>query len=212
MVVGSACIAKSWQLTTSDINLNMMPLFHIGGIARNIFSPVLTGGGVVMCPGFDPALFWQTAEEMQCTWYYASPTMHQGYVEEAKSKFKGNVPKISIRFIANAAGALLPNLAKQMQEVFGATILPGYGMTECMPISAPPMNYKLDRPGTSGRAIGPELKILDGNGVESVTGAVRFLTRNLHSRMPLDPTHVRLKLFHAYDQWHSSRESTRLTD
>jgi hypothetical protein len=32
--------------------------------------------------------------------------------------------------------------------------------------------------------------------------------RNLHSRMPLDPTHVRLKLLHACDQWHSSREST----
>jgi hypothetical protein len=30
--------------------------------------------------------------------------------------------------------------------------------------------------------------------------------------MQLDPTHVRLKLLHACDQWHSSRESTTLTD
>jgi hypothetical protein len=29
--------------------------------------------------------------------------------------------------------------------------------------------------------------------------------------MPLDPTHVRLKLLHVCDQWHSSRESTALT-
>jgi hypothetical protein len=29
--------------------------------------------------------------------------------------------------------------------------------------------------------------------------------------MPLDPTHVRLKLLHACDQWHSSRETTALT-
>jgi hypothetical protein len=29
--------------------------------------------------------------------------------------------------------------------------------------------------------------------------------------MTLDPTHVRLKLLHACDQWHSSRESTALT-
>jgi hypothetical protein len=29
--------------------------------------------------------------------------------------------------------------------------------------------------------------------------------------MPLDPTHVRLKLLHACDQWHSSRQSTALT-
>jgi hypothetical protein len=31
-----------------------------------------------------------------------------------------------------------------------------------------------------------------------------FSDRILHSRMPLDPTHVRLKLLHACDQWHSS--------
>jgi hypothetical protein len=35
--------------------------------------------------------------------------------------------------------------------------------------------------------------------------------RILHSRMPLDPTHARLKLLHACDQCHSSRESTPLT-
>ena len=63
IVVGSACITKSWMLTADDINLNMMPLFHIGGIARNVFSPVLSGGGVVLCTGFDPGLFWETAEK-----------------------------------------------------------------------------------------------------------------------------------------------------
>jgi hypothetical protein len=41
--------------------------------------------------------------------------------------------------------------------------------------------------------------------------AVRVFDRNLHSRMPLVPTHVRLKLFHACDQWHSSRKFTPLT-
>jgi hypothetical protein len=38
-----------------------------------------------------------------------------------------------------------------------------------------------------------------------------FSDTGLHSRMPLDPTHVRLKLMHACDQWHSSRVSTALT-
>jgi hypothetical protein len=32
--------------------------------------------------------------------------------------------------------------------------------------------------------------------------------RNLHSMMPLVPTPARLKLLHAYNQWHSSRVST----
>jgi acyl-CoA synthetase (AMP-forming)/AMP-acid ligase II len=41
----------------------------------------------------------------------------------------------------------------------GTSVLPSYGMTECMPISCPPVDYQLDRPGTSGRAVGPELSI-----------------------------------------------------
>jgi hypothetical protein len=42
-------------------------------------------------------------------------------------------------------------------------------------------------------------------------GTVRVFDRNLHSRMPLDPTHVRLKHWHACDQWNSSRVFTPLT-
>lgn len=41
IVVGVACIVSSWNLTPADVCLNMMPLFHIGGIMRNILSPVL---------------------------------------------------------------------------------------------------------------------------------------------------------------------------
>ena len=34
LLVGSLCIARSWVLTPNDSCLNMMPLFHIGGISR----------------------------------------------------------------------------------------------------------------------------------------------------------------------------------
>ena len=173
IVVGAACIIKGWKLTPEDINLNMMPLFHIGGIARNVFSPVLSGGGVVLCQGFDPTLFWDILDNgTPATWYYASPTMHQAYCEEASRRRveTGSVPDIQIRFIANAAGSLLPALANMMKTTFNCTILPGYGMTECMPISCPPLTYNLERKGSSGRPAGPQVAILDGNGKPAATG------------------------------------------
>ena len=71
VVVGSACIVSSWKLTPLDVDLNMMPLFHIGGIARNLFAPVLSGGAVVSTAGFDPSLFWDTLGPSGVTWYYA---------------------------------------------------------------------------------------------------------------------------------------------
>jgi hypothetical protein len=49
-------------------------------------------------------------------------------------------------------------------------------------------------------------------GTATVTAMVMvrcaFFGRNLHSRMPLDPTHVRLKRYHACDEWYYSRVST----
>jgi acyl-CoA synthetase (AMP-forming)/AMP-acid ligase II len=55
-------------------------------------------------------------------------------------------------------------------------VLPSYGMTECMPISSPPLDYQLDREGTSGKAVGPELSIRslpDGQPLQTgLTGAI----------------------------------------
>jgi hypothetical protein len=58
------------------------------------------------------------------------------------------------------------------------------------------------------------VETLKGEGVKvDYVEAARcaFADRKLHSRMPLDPTHVRLKLLHACDQWHSSRVFAPLT-
>merc|ERR1719409_410241 len=45
-------------------------------------------------------------------------------------------------------------------------------MTECMPISAPPLSYQLDREGTSGRRVGPELAIFDQEGNSQAPGVI----------------------------------------
>ena len=162
IVTGVACIVASWALTPSDVCLNMMPLFHIGGIVRNVFSPLFSGGSVICSGGFDPCLFWDVLSARNVTWYYAAPTMHQAILQEGSRRTA--VDATHMRFIANAAGALSPSLASALQQTFSkAVILTSYGMTECMPISTPPQSYRLDPHGTSGIPTGPrvmQLKLL----------------------------------------------------
>lgn len=155
IIIGVGCIVGSWNLSPSDVCLNMMPLFHIGGIVRNILSPILSGGCVITCSGFDPLLFWdllyQAREQAQpimirddsskkndilhedrlpqVTWYYAAPTMHHAILSEAERR-PAPLPVESIRYIANAAGGLLPVLATALRDTFKAVILTSYGMTE----------------------------------------------------------------------------------
>jgi acyl-CoA synthetase (AMP-forming)/AMP-acid ligase II len=144
LVIGVACIISSWNLSPDDRCLNMMPLFHIGGIVRNIFSPLLSGGSVICCNAFDPVLFWDILIARRFTWYYAAPTMHHAILLEASQRVTAsqssnqfNLKHIvkPVRFIANAAGGLLPALAESLKKVFQTTILTSYGMTEWFSLS-----------------------------------------------------------------------------
>lgn len=86
--------------------------------------------------------------------------MHSIILAESSNRTDA-LQKNKIRLVCNAAGGLLPSLAIQLRDTFDCVVLPSYGMTECMPISTPPVDYKLDRPGTSGISTGPELTIFD---------------------------------------------------
>lgn len=163
LLTGVGCVIDSWGLGKEDCCLNMMPLNHIGGLVRNLFAPILSGGSTVLCQAFDPNMFWDILEDGKGTWYYASPSMHMSILEEGRMR-GDSVSGCSLRLVCNAAGGLLPALAVQLRNAFKCTILPSYGMTECMPISTPPLEYTLDRVGTSGISCGPEIAIFDALG------------------------------------------------
>jgi acyl-CoA synthetase (AMP-forming)/AMP-acid ligase II/acetyltransferase-like isoleucine patch superfamily enzyme len=160
IMIAAAVIAVSWNLSPDDVNCNLMPLFHVGGIVRQIFAPILSAGSVICCPAFDATVFWTLLLDAKFTWYYAAPTMHQIILANQPP---GSQHRCTLRMIANAAGGLLPSLAQELRHVFGANVLPSYGMTECMPISSPPATYELEKPGTSGVAVGPEIAIFSNN-------------------------------------------------
>ncbi|KAL9946324.1 putative NRPS-like protein biosynthetic cluster [Verticillium nonalfalfae] len=171
IVAGIVFVMDSWGLSSDDVCLNMMPLYHVGGLVRNIFAPMFSGGSTVCCAAFDPSLFWDVVEDINPTWYYASPSMHSVILAEAPSRPKA-LKNNKIRLACNAAGGLLPSLAVQLRDTFDCIVLPSYGMTECMPISTPLLDYKLDRPGTSGLSTGPEMTVLDWSDEKVRPGAV----------------------------------------
>jgi acyl-coenzyme A synthetase/AMP-(fatty) acid ligase len=124
MLTAATTIALSWDLSVTDVNCNLMPLFHVGGIVRQIFSPIVSGGCVICCPSFDPSIFWALLAKGAFTWYYAAPTMHQLILQTGRSELflAKTKPPWKLRMIANAAGGLLPSLAEQMREAFGASV------------------------------------------------------------------------------------------
>lgn len=194
LLTAATVIALSWQLKTTDVNCNLMPLFHVGGIVRQVFSPLVSGSCVICCPNFDASLFWALLQKSAFNWYYAAPTMHSVILQTGQELLGDGNRKYKLKMIANAAGGLLPSLAQELRQTFSANgtwspvsissctakhfaqshcfalflVLPSYGMTECMPISSPPATYDLSKPGTSGVPVGPEVAILNVSTVEKL--------------------------------------------
>ncbi|RCI12923.1 hypothetical protein L249_0584 [Ophiocordyceps polyrhachis-furcata BCC 54312] len=171
IISGVLFVVESWGLGSEDVCLNMMPLYHVGGLVRNIFAPLFSAGSTICCNAFDPGLFWDVVRDMDPTWYYASPTMHSLILSQASER-SASLSRSRVRLVCNAAGGLMPCLARQLSETFDCVVLPSYGMTECMPISTPPLDYRLDRQGTCGISAGPELAILDAADVKLPSGRV----------------------------------------
>ena len=125
---GGMCIASTLQLAPSDVCLNIMPLFHIHGIAVNVLVTALSGASVVCSPGMiTPDQFFKwLVQDPRPTWYSAVPTMHQlvlGYAE-GYHKQHGKPPPHSLGFIRNCSAALLPTVSARMESLLGVQIVP----------------------------------------------------------------------------------------
>ncbi|GLA77510.1 putative NRPS-like protein biosynthetic cluster [Aspergillus tubingensis] len=171
LLTSATFVMDSLELTPGSRCLNMMPLHHVyeplryytanaksGGMMRSLWAPLVAGGMTICCSQFDPNHFWDMVEEHRPTWYYAAPTMHEMIVAEAAQRAE-SVRKSTITFICNGAAALPPSLAQQLQDIFQCSLSLSYGMTECVPITAPPKAGRFSRPGSTGLAAGPELAI-----------------------------------------------------
>ena len=174
LTLGAVCIAATCELAPHDVCACPMPLYHVGGIVRNLLAPLLSGGATLPLPSAEPHLFWHSVSSQAATWYYAGPTIHllilEAYHAEGAAKAPGDAAR-RLRFVANAAGPLLHATAKAIAAAYDCVVLPSYGLTECMPVSAPPLTYRLDRPGSSGLPVGPTVQIHDmaGAAVEAGT-------------------------------------------
>ena len=89
LVVSVRNVAETYQLTSEDVSLCAMPLFHVHGLVASTLAALYTGGTIVVPPRFNALNFWQVAEACGATWYSAVPSIHQALVSRAKSREAG---------------------------------------------------------------------------------------------------------------------------
>ncbi|MGR3512707.1 MAG: AMP-binding protein [Paracoccaceae bacterium] len=158
-----ASIARSLALTPSDHGLSMLPLHHVGGISCNLVAPALVGAPMTFCTAFDPKTFFQNLSGPDgASWCYMVPALWEMVLEygESHAAWTEAGPWPNLRALRNAGAELPPTLATGLAAFFGpdVAVLPTYGMTEAMPIAAPPPTYRLEQPGSVGPVL-PDVSI-----------------------------------------------------
>src|SRR5438105_94149 len=163
-------IAATYELTSEDVSLCVMPLFHVHGLVASTLATLFTGGTVVVPPKFNPLSFWPTVRDYRATWYSAVPTIHQVLLSRARARPAGAE---HLRFIRSCSAALSPQMMIDLEERFGVPLLEAYGMTEAAhQMASNPLPPGARKAGSVGRGTAVEIAILNERGDELLPGAI----------------------------------------
>jgi acyl-CoA synthetase (AMP-forming)/AMP-acid ligase II len=168
----AANIAEALALTTNDVCLNVMPLFHIHGLMAAVLASLQAGGAIVCSPGFNALRFFAWLDEANPTWYTAVPTMHQAILARA-GRNQDSVDQARLRFVRSSSSSLPPQVMAELEDTFGAPVIEAYGMTEAShQMASNPLPPRARKPGTVGVAAGPDVAIMDEAGTLLPAGDV----------------------------------------
>ncbi|MBV9968399.1 MAG: AMP-binding protein, partial [Xanthobacteraceae bacterium] len=154
-------VVDALALDGRDRLLNALPLFHAHGLISGLMGALAAGSGVICTAGFDPAAFFGWLTEFRPTWYTAVPSFHRAILSEADRLKLGRVTS-SLRLVRSASATLPAEVLNRLEALFGVPVIETYGMTEgSSQIASNPLDRR--KPGSVGRATGPEIAILDGD-------------------------------------------------
>jgi acyl-CoA synthetase (AMP-forming)/AMP-acid ligase II len=172
LCASASSIARTLQFTADDCGLNIMPLFHIHGLIAGVLAPLSAGSQVFCTPGFNALKFFGWMDEAKPTWYTAVPTMHQAIVARAGKNLEV-IARHPLRFMRSSSSSMPPQVIRELEAVFKAPLIEAYGMTEAThQMTSNPLPPAERKPGTVGRAAGPEVAIMAGDGSLLSAGGV----------------------------------------
>jgi len=169
--ISAGNVARSYALTSDDVSLCVMPLFHVHGLVASVLATMAAGGSVVAPSRFSASGFWPLVREHNVAWYTAVPTIHTILLNTVDEHLGGPVPPL--RFVRSCSSALAPATQEAFEARFETPVLQAYGMTEAAhQMATNPLPPGVRKENSVGLPTGIEVAILDDAGNELPHGAV----------------------------------------
>ena len=132
---------SQWQAITGNQRMMcVLPIHHVNGIVVTIMIPLYVGGSTVLNRRFSASRFWERIVREGVNVVSVVPTLLQFLIEHGRAELAaGNTifgQGVTRRDLARfrhficGAGTLSVKLAQEFSELFGLTLLHGYGLSE----------------------------------------------------------------------------------
>lgn len=132
---------SQWQAITGNQRMMcVLPIHHVNGIVVTIMIPLYVGGSTVLNRRFSVSHFWERIVRDGVHVVSVVPTLLQFLIEFGKGElaagntiFGGAINRRDLahfRHLICGAGTLSVKLARQFSEIFGFTLVHGYGLSE----------------------------------------------------------------------------------
>jgi long-chain acyl-CoA synthetase len=121
------------EMSTNDVALCFLPLYHIYGL-NVVLNPLLTlGGTLLLMPRFNvPQLLSLLVDEYVTMMPLVPPALNALCQAAEAGQFPTNH---RLRWVKSGAAPLAPELARRFTELTGILVCQGYGMTEASPVT-----------------------------------------------------------------------------
>jgi acyl-CoA synthetase (AMP-forming)/AMP-acid ligase II len=117
--------------------------------------------------------------------------MHQAIVSRA-ARSADVIARNPLRFMRSSSSSMPPQVIKELEEIFHAPLIEAYGMTEAThQMASNPLPPAARKPGTVGRAAGPQVAIMAVDGAllsAGETGEIVIRGANVTAGYESNPT------------------------
>lgn len=160
-------LQAAWQISPDDVVLNVLPLFHIHGLAFATHLTWLAGGCLALEDAFEPQR--TLAAIYNATVFMSVPTIYYRLLDDPafEPAARGwSKPRLFTCGSAPIRAEVLPRL----QEILGHPVINRYGMTEAYVITSLPLAGPCPAGSVGKPLAGIELRVTRDDGSAVATG------------------------------------------
>jgi long-chain acyl-CoA synthetase len=167
-------------VTTDDLVLGVLPLFHVYSLNSVLALTLAAGATLVLQPRFVPRQTLELVQSAGITVIGGAPPMYIAWSAEPDLREM----LAGVRLMTSGSSPLPPAVFEQYATTAGKPIWEGYGLTECSPVVANTLVSGRPKAGSVGRPLpGVEVMLVDqgGDPAEDGTGEIYIRGASLFS-------------------------------